>query len=54
VEDRPTKHSTKYLSVDGDRLLRVRYSDAVGRELFSAVAEATLLAAFSFADPVFE
>jgi hypothetical protein len=34
----------KYLSVDGDRLLRGRYSDAVGRELFSAVAEATLLA----------
>jgi hypothetical protein len=36
----------KYLSVDGDRLLRGRYSDAVGRELLSAVAEATLLAAW--------
>jgi hypothetical protein len=35
-----------YLSVDGDRLLRGRYSEAVGRELFSAVAEATLLAAW--------
>jgi hypothetical protein len=36
----------KYLSVDGDRLLRGKYSDAVGRELFSAVGEATLLAAW--------
>jgi hypothetical protein len=36
----------KYLSVDGDRLLRGRYTDAVGCELFSAVAEATLLAAW--------
>ena len=36
----------QYLSVDGDRLLRGRYTDAVGRELFSAVAEATLLAAW--------
>jgi transcriptional regulator with XRE-family HTH domain/tetratricopeptide (TPR) repeat protein len=36
----------KYLSIDGDRLLRGQYSDAVGRELFSAVAEATLLAAW--------
>jgi hypothetical protein len=36
----------KYLSVDGDRLLRGQHSDAVGRELFSAVAEATLLAAW--------
>ena len=36
----------KYLSVDGDRLLRGRYSDVVGRELFSAVGEATLLAAW--------
>jgi hypothetical protein len=36
----------KYLSVDGDRLLRGRYTDAVSRELFSAVAEATLLAAW--------
>ena len=36
----------KYLSVDGDRLLRGQYSDAVGGELLSAVAEATLLAAW--------
>ena len=36
----------KYLSVDGDRLLSGRYNDAVGRELLSAVAEATLLAAW--------
>jgi hypothetical protein len=36
----------KYLSTDGDRLLRGRYTDAVGRELFSAVAEATLLGAW--------
>jgi hypothetical protein len=36
----------KYLSVDGDRLLRGRYTDAVGRELFSTVAEATLLGAW--------
>ena len=36
----------KYLSIDGDRLLRGKYSDAVGRELFSAVGEATLLAAW--------
>jgi hypothetical protein len=36
----------KYLSVDGDRLLRGQYSDAVGRKLFSAVAEATLLGAW--------
>jgi transcriptional regulator with XRE-family HTH domain len=36
----------KYLSVDGDRLLRGKYSDTIGRELFSAVAEATLLAAW--------
>jgi hypothetical protein len=36
----------KYLSVDGDRLLRGKYSDVVGRELFSAVGEATLLAAW--------
>ena len=27
----------KYLSVDGERLLRGRYDDVVGRELFSAV-----------------
>jgi transcriptional regulator with XRE-family HTH domain len=36
----------KYLSVDGERLLHGRYTDAVGGELFSAVAEATLLAAW--------
>ena len=36
----------KYLSVDGDRLLRSRSNEAVGRELFTAVAEATLLAAW--------
>jgi hypothetical protein len=36
----------KYLSVDGKRLLRARYTDAVGRQLFSAVSEATLLAAW--------
>jgi transcriptional regulator with XRE-family HTH domain len=36
----------KYLSVDADRLLRGQYNDAVGRELFSAVGEATLLAAW--------
>jgi len=32
----------KKLSVDGDRLLHGRYSEAVGRELFSAVAEANV------------
>lgn len=36
----------KYLSVDAERLLRGRYSANVGRELFSAVGEATLLAAW--------
>ena len=36
----------KYLSVDADRLLRGRYNAEVGRELFSAVGEATLLAAW--------
>jgi hypothetical protein len=36
----------QYLSVDARRLLRGRYTDAVGRELFSAAAEATLLAAW--------
>jgi hypothetical protein len=36
----------QYLSIDADRLLRGRYSDEVGRELFSAVGEATLLAAW--------
>lgn len=36
----------QYLSTDADRLLGGRYSDAVGRELFAAVGEATLLAAW--------
>ena len=36
----------QYLSSDGDRLLRGRYTGAVGSALFSAVAEATLLAAW--------
>jgi hypothetical protein len=36
----------QYLSVDADRLLRGRYTEAVGSVLFSAVAEATLLAAW--------
>ena len=34
----------QYLSADGDRLLRGRYTETVGSALFSAVAEATLLA----------
>lgn len=36
----------QYLSTDGERLLRGRYPQAVGSALFSAVAEATLLAAW--------
>jgi hypothetical protein len=36
----------KYLSIDAERLLRGRYNADVGRELFSAVGEATLLAAW--------
>ena len=36
----------QYLSSDGDRLLRGRYTEAVGSALFSSVAEATLLAAW--------
>jgi len=36
----------QYLNVDTGRLLRGRYTEPVGRELFSAVAEATLLAAW--------
>ncbi len=40
----------KYLSVDADRLLRGRYSAEVGRELFSAVGEATLLGAWMTCD----
>jgi len=35
-----------YLSTDAERLLRGRYTDSTGRALFSAVAEATLLAAW--------
>lgn len=36
----------QYLSTDGERLLRGEYSEEVGRKLFSAVSEATLLAAW--------
>lgn len=36
----------QYLSTDGDRLLHGRYTEAVACALFSAVAEATLLAAW--------
>ena len=36
----------QYLGTDADRLLRGRYTGAVGSALFSAVAEATLLAAW--------
>jgi hypothetical protein len=36
----------QYLRTDAERLLRGRYSDTVGPALFSAVAEATLLAAW--------
>jgi hypothetical protein len=36
----------QYLSTDGERLLRGRYADPAGRALVSAVAEATLLAAW--------
>jgi hypothetical protein len=36
----------EYLSTDADRMLNGRYDDAVGRALFSAVGEATLLAAW--------
>ena len=36
----------QYLSTDGERLLRGRYPESVGGALFSAVAEATLLAAW--------
>ena len=42
----------QYLQADAVRLLRGRYPDDVGRILLSAVAEAVLLAAFSFAEPV--
>jgi transcriptional regulator with XRE-family HTH domain len=43
----------QYLSSDGDRLLRGRYTGAIGSALFSAVSEATLLVGFSSAEPVF-
>jgi hypothetical protein len=36
----------QYLSTDGGRLLRGRYSEITGRALFSSLAEATLLAAW--------
>jgi transcriptional regulator with XRE-family HTH domain len=36
----------KYLSTDAERLLNGRYTDNVGRALFSATAEATLLGAW--------
>jgi transcriptional regulator with XRE-family HTH domain len=36
----------QYLSTDAERLLRGRFSDSVGSALFSATAEATLLAAW--------
>ena len=42
----------QYLSGDGDRLLRGRYTGMVGSALFSAVAEATLLAAWMSYDSV--
>lgn len=40
----------QYLNTDGARLLRGRYTEEVGRALFSAVAEATLLAAWTAYD----
>jgi hypothetical protein len=36
----------QYLSADANRLLHGRYTDAVGLALFTATAEATLLAAW--------
>ncbi len=36
----------QYLATDAERLLRGRYPEDVGSALFSAVAEATLLAAW--------
>jgi hypothetical protein len=42
----------EYLSTDGDRLLHGHYTKAVGRALFSATAEATLLAAWMAYDSV--
>jgi hypothetical protein len=43
----------QYLSSDVSQLLTARYTGAVGRALFSTVAEGCLLAGFLFADPVF-
>jgi hypothetical protein len=43
----------QYLSGDGDRLLRGRYTGTVGSALFTSVAEATLLAGFLSALAVF-
>ncbi len=36
----------QYLATDGERLLQGCFSDSVGKSLFSAIAEATLLAAW--------
>jgi hypothetical protein len=36
----------QYLRIDADRMLRAKYTEAIGRELFAAVGEATLLAAW--------
>ncbi len=36
----------QYLATDGERLLRGRFTDTVGESLFSAISEATLLAAW--------
>lgn len=36
----------QYLATDGERLLRGRFTESVGKELYSAVSEATLLAAW--------
>jgi tetratricopeptide (TPR) repeat protein len=36
----------QYLATDGERLLRGRFPDTVGRSLYSALSEATLLAAW--------
>lgn len=42
----------QYLSTDAGRMLNGRYSEATGRALFSAVSEATLLAAWMSYDSV--
>jgi len=36
----------QYLATDGERLLRGRFTDAIGKPLYAAIAEATLLAAW--------